>query len=147
MPSKPITAVEVIGGRQAVRITWADGTATELDLSTHIRRHPALEALKQRKRFAGVTIGEWGWELNWGGVLAVSAATLMRLAREQGGHAMPNAEFRDWLARNGLSLTGAAEALGLSRRTVIYYSSGARPIPRHIALACRGWEVEHQHAA
>ncbi len=37
----------------------------------------------------------------------------------------------------------SAEALGLSRRMVAYYSNGEKPVPRPILLACKGWEVEH----
>ena len=34
----------------------------------------------------------------------------------------------------------AALALGVSRRTLAYYRSGAKPVPRTVALACLGWE-------
>jgi hypothetical protein len=39
-------------------------------------------------------------------------------------------------------LTRAAEALGLSRRMVVYYSNAQKPVPRPILLACKGWEAE-----
>jgi len=68
------------------------------------------------------------------------------LALEQNGRT--NAvEFirRRW--RNGLSLTKAAEALGLSRRQVAYYASGEHEVPRTVLLACKGWEVEQRAAA
>jgi transcriptional regulator with XRE-family HTH domain len=39
-------------------------------------------------------------------------------------------EFIRWRWRHGLSLSDAAEALGLSRRQVAYYASGERPVPR-----------------
>jgi predicted transcriptional regulator len=38
--------------------------------------------------------------------------------------------FDEWMHRNGLSLTTAAEALGLSRRMVSYYRTAQKPIPR-----------------
>lgn len=44
------------------------------------------------------------------------------------------------MARNGMSLTSASESLGLSRRAVSQYSSGARPIPKVVGLALRGIE-------
>jgi predicted transcriptional regulator len=40
--------------------------------------------------------------------------------------------------RHGLSLSNAAEALGLSRRQVADYASGERPVPRTVLLACKG---------
>ena len=46
-----------------------------------------------------------------------------------------------WMHRNQLSLSGAAEALGISRRMVSYYRTAAKAIPRSIWLACLGWEV------
>ena len=41
---------------------------------------------------------------------------------------------------------GAAEALGLSRRTIAYYSNGERKIPKAILLACTGWEARQNLA-
>ena len=38
------------------------------------------------------------------------------------------------------SVTTAALALGVSRRMLAYYRSGAKPVPRTVALACLGWE-------
>jgi hypothetical protein len=43
--------------------------------------------------------------------------------------------------RNKLSLAGAADALGISRRMVSYYRTAHKAIPRAIWLACLGWEV------
>lgn len=56
-------------------------------------------------------------------------------------------EFGAWMQRNGLSLSTAAQALGLSRRMIAHYRTGSRPIPKVVALACRGWEALHRHAA
>jgi hypothetical protein len=39
-------------------------------------------------------------------------------------------EFIRWRWKHGLSLTAAAEALGLSRRTIAYYVSGEQEAPR-----------------
>ena len=44
---------------------------------------------------------------------------------------------------NGLSAMRAAEALGMTRRSIISYRTGARPVPTYINLACIGWEVAH----
>jgi predicted transcriptional regulator len=40
------------------------------------------------------------------------------------------------------SLTKAAEALGISRRMVAYYSNGEKTVPRAILLACKGWKAD-----
>ena len=43
--------------------------------------------------------------------------------------------------RNQLSLSSAAEALGMTRRMIAHYRSGSRPIPKTVQLACVGWEA------
>ena len=48
--------------------------------------------------------------------------------------------FREWRSRCNLSLTGAAQALGVGRSRVAVYQNGDEPIPRTVALAC--WAVE-----
>jgi hypothetical protein len=58
------------------------------------------------------------------------------------GEPMPAEEFREWQAGHKLSLTGAAKVLGLSRRMVQYYATGAKPIPKTVRLACRGATLE-----
>ena len=45
-------------------------------------------------------------------------------------------QFRRWRRRSGLSLTGAARALGISRRMVEYYQAGGYPVPERIAVKC-----------
>jgi len=72
------------------------------------------------------------------------ASTLHRLALEQSGEVMPTRDFKQWMAKNNLSLSAAAVELGFTRRTITAYSSGAALIPKHVALACRGWEYEHR---
>ena len=51
--------------------------------------------------------------------------------------------FARWRARNGLTLAAAAQALEMTPRTMSAYGTGARPVPRYVALACKGWELEH----
>jgi len=48
-------------------------------------------------------------------------------------------------ARNRLSLSDAALALGITRRMVSYYEAGRYLIPRMVGLAIKGWETEHRH--
>lgn len=49
---------------------------------------------------------------------------------------MGGAEFKDWMARCGLSIRTAADALGLHKRTVVRYSQGHTQVPPSIALLC-----------
>ena len=82
-----------------------------------------------------------GTAIAWGdnGEIDMPATALERLAGEQ----MSGLDFSEFLARNKLTYEAAAASLGISRRLVGYYASG-RPVPRHIALACRYLEAERQ---
>jgi predicted transcriptional regulator len=51
------------------------------------------------------------------------------------------------MRRNELSLSTAAEALGLSQRMVAHYRTGSRPIQKTVWLACQGWELLRERAA
>ena len=48
--------------------------------------------------------------------------------------------FLEWRLRNGFSAAAAAQALGITRPSVVKYSTGAT-VPRSIQLACRGWDA------
>ena len=56
------------------------------------------------------------------------------IARE----AMPAPTFRAWMDRHALTPDRAAEAPGLSRRTVAYCLSGEQPVPKTAMLATEG---------
>lgn len=49
---------------------------------------------------------------------------------------MQEFSFRDWKSDNKLSNRTAADALGLSHRTVIRYVNGQMLVPRTVFLAC-----------
>jgi len=53
-----------------------------------------------------------------------------------------NVNFRRWQDRHQFSLADAAKAIGLTRRTVSQHRTGARPVPRTVTLASKGWEME-----
>jgi len=65
------------------------------------------------------------------------------VGKEQAGEAYPVAEFRAWMERNQMPLSTLSEALGLSRRAVSQYRSGARPIPKVVGLVLRGLDRVH----
>lgn len=135
-----ITAVEP-ASRQGLHITWSDSRTLHVNLAELVHSFRVLAPLQDAALFKQVQVGEWGLDLVWPGDIELAATTLYRLAMEQAGEAMPKGAFKEWMQRHGLSLTGAAEALHLTRRTITAYSTGPNPIPYHIALACKGWEV------
>ena len=128
-------------------VTWKNCARSTVDISPPIRTLKGLASLRAPAKFRKVRVGEWGWSVVWPGGIDMSAATLARMAREQSGEAMPAERFRAWRVRNKLSLSGAAAALGLSRRMIAYYDSGEREIPKTVWLACLGWKKTAQRRA
>lgn len=139
-----ITSVKV-ADIQLLVIVWSTGETLECDLSTTIRRHTAFASLSDPVVFSRVTIEEWGHGLDWPDGLDMGADRLYQLCREQAGLLSP-AAFDDWMKNNNLSLSTAAEALGMTRRMIAHYRSGSRPIPKTVQLACIGWEAQRRAA-
>ena len=129
-------------------IIWLSGKQTKVDISEYFAS-PGYEGLKEPSFFVTVAVEEWGHGVEWeDGEIGIDADTLRRLGKEQAGLAFPVTEFNAWMERNNLSLSAAAKALGISRRTIVYYHGGHKPIPIYIKLACIGWETLNlQHAA
>ncbi len=128
-------------------MTWEDGSENIVSLSDPVNRLKVFVPLREGDLFRKVGVADYGWAIRWTDEIDFSADSVWRLAQEQAGQAMSAKDFRDWRARNGLSQQGAAEALGLSRRTIAYYESGEKPIPKTVWLACRGLEAEKKLAA
>jgi hypothetical protein len=47
------------------------------------------------------------------------------------------------MQRNNLTLSSAADTLGMTRRMIAHYRTGSRPVPKVVGLACRAIEPEH----
>jgi hypothetical protein len=121
-------------------LTWSDGTRARIDLGRTLQ-HRGFHALRDAKAFARVRIGECGHSIEWPNGPALGADMLWLETLSSIGHDDAR-DFLEWRMRNGLSLTKAAEALGVSRRMIAYYSNAEKPVPRPILLACKGWEAE-----
>jgi len=128
-------------GPATIALRWSDGTRADIDLSVMLRDR-ALRPLRNAAEFARVRLGEWGHSIEWPSGAELSAETLWLETLSATGH-QDTREFLEWRLRHGLSLSKTAEALGVSRRMVAYYSNGEKPVPRPILLACKGWEVSH----
>lgn len=139
-----IKAVASASGK-AVEITWASGKTDRVDLAELVSELAALAEIDDAAIFSAVAVGEDGWSLIWPNGAEIGTDTLWRMAREQAGDATPIGEFAAWRARNRLSLSDAALALGITRRMVSYYEAGRYLIPRMVGLAIKGWETEHRH--
>ena len=127
-----------------VEVIWSTGRIDKIDVGAALKAHAALAPARRKARFATVAPGEWGHSLSWGGAegeeLEIGADAVWRMAHEQAALA-ESVDFTAWRAAHGLSLTEAAHTLGLSRRAVAYYESGAKPVPRVVALALRGFDA------
>ena len=141
-----LTAVKALASR-TLRLIYADGEVFEVNLQPWITSTQALHPLKNAARFAKAKRGLGGRSVDWAGdaagsaiALDLGADNLRNLAIEQAG-GIGHERIWNWLHDTGLTLEQAAVALGISRRMLIYYRDGEKPIPRSVWLACLGWEA------
>lgn len=125
----------------ALLLRYADGEQFEVSLVDIIKRTPSLDRLQDAKVFRTAKVGEHGASVVWANDddLELAADNLRARAVEQAG-GVSHEFIWEWMTRHDLTLDTAASALGLSRRMLAYYRSGAKPVPRTVALACIGWE-------
>jgi hypothetical protein len=138
-----LTAVEAITP-PVLRTTWSTGEVLDVDVSRVLGRVPTYAQLLQPEVFANVHLGEGGLAIAWFDD-ELGPDNVYAWAKEQRGE-VSHQMFDEWMHRNALSLTTAAQALGLSRRMVSYYRTAQKPIPRQTWLACLGWEATRPKA-
>ncbi|MFA7241772.1 MAG: DUF2442 domain-containing protein [Sulfuricellaceae bacterium] len=138
---KPARIDEVTALEPGVlEIRWTTGETLVAHVGDWIERFEQLAPLRDAEIFSQVRVGRCGHAVEWSGDIDLGADQLYERCKEEAG--LPTSQlFDDWMKRNQLSLSTAAESLGLSRRTVACYRAGAKPIPRAIWFACLGWEV------
>lgn len=119
--------------------TWSTGEVLEVDVGDILRDIPALAPILAPEVFALAHLGEGGHCVEWLDA-EFGADNVYAWAKEQAGE-VSHQMFGEWMFRNALSLTKAAEALGISRRMVSYYRTAHKAIPRTVWLACLGWEA------
>lgn len=125
-----------------LRTTWSTGEVPPVDVITHPAQDPGTRA---HPGCRGVCAhAEWGGGIEWFDT-RIWRGQRLRMGQEQAGE-VSHEMFGDWMHRNDLSLTTAAEALGISRRMVSYYRTAHKAIPRSIWLACLGWEATRPKA-
>ncbi len=133
-----LNAVEALAPYR-LRTTWSTGEVLEVDVEGVLRKHAFLAPILDPAVFARVHLGEWGSGIEWIDA-ELGSDNVYAWAKEQAGE-VSHEMFGEWMHRNDLSLTTAAEALGISRRMVSYYRTAHKAIPRSIWLACLGWEA------
>lgn len=137
MKTSPLIEQAEVLNLGQLRIHWSTGESLTVDLSGLTARYPNLGHLEYFRSFK---VDDWKHALEWPDGLDLGADQLYHLSRQQAGLPTP-VDFAEWMERNHLSLNAAAEALGMSRRMMAHYKVGSRPIPKHVWLACLGWEA------
>lgn len=127
-----------------LRTRWSTGEELEVDVGAALARSPALARIRKPAVFQRVRLSEWGQAVEWFDA-EFGADNVYAWAKEQADE-VSHQMFDSWMHRNRLSLTTAADALGISRRMVSYYRTAHKPIPRAIWLACLGWEATRPSA-
>ncbi len=129
-----------------LRLVYRDGSTYTVSLVKEFDKFPGLQPLQDPVAFAKAQIIEdEGWTVEWPELdIQIGADTLWLDAKAQYAVDENARVFAQWRSEHGLTLTQAALALGMTARTMSAYGTGARPVPRYVALACKGWEAERQ---
>ncbi len=135
-----LLSVDVKAG-MVLEATYTGGNTILVDLTDVARRLKVFAPLESRREFRRAAVVDFGWGVEWPCGASLDSDRLLEMALEQKGQ-VANVDFRQWQDRHQLSLADAAKAIGLTRRTVSQYRTGARPVPRTVTLACKGWEAE-----
>ncbi len=139
-----LTAAQAMPGH-LLKLTFRNGASYVLRFAEFFDESPGLAPLRNENAFRLVQMDKSGWIVEWPDLdIQIGADTLWLDAQAQNAVDENTRIFAQWRARNGLTLADAALALEMAPRTISAYGTGARPVPRHIALACKGWEAEHR---
>jgi hypothetical protein len=125
----------------SLTLTFADGVTLPVDLASTVKAYPALAALGEPTLFATARIDARGGYVVWiDDELEMAADNLRNIAVEQAG-GIGNERLINWMHKHSLTQERASDAIGVSRRMLNYYLSGAKVIPKTVWLACLGWET------
>lgn len=129
-----------------IQATFINDSIFTIDFKPFFKESARLRSLLcNQSVFNNVVIDEWGWTVEWQDLdIQIGADTLWLDTQAQNAPDENSRIFAQWRATHGFSMTDAARALGVRPQTIGAYENGKRPIPRYIALACKGWEVENQ---
>lgn len=137
-----VASVRALSGTK-VEVAWAAGNRagkTEvIDLAPIIGTYTIFRPLRNNDTLFGtVKVIEDGSVLAWDGDdLELAADALEDLAEQT----MTPTEFTAFMKRFDLTETAIAAILGYSRRQIGYFKTTG-PIPRVVALACKGYAFE-----
>ena len=124
----------------ALRIKFRGRKWRSVNLAGLIARQEFLAPLRDEALFAKARVIDWGAGVGWPGDMDRSASTLWRMSEEQ--TPFTNSDFVAWQERTGLSNQDAADALGLSLRTIRNIRASSVAVSSAIAIARRAMESD-----
>lgn len=132
---------------QHLHLMFQDGWQATVNLSHWIGHTKLFRPLQDAAVFAQARLGDWGTSVVWlEDVIDMGADNLRHLAVEQAG-GIGHERIVTWLRDNRLPQSQGEDAIGVSRRMLVYYLSGVKPIPKTVWLACLGWQFGGKAAA
>jgi Protein of unknown function (DUF2442) len=139
-----LQAVKALDG-YLLRVTFLNAMEFTLRFAEFFDESPGLAPLRDVAVFKQAALADDGLTVEWTEQdIQIGADTLWLDAQAQNATDENARTFAQWRSRNGLTLAAAAQALEMTPRTMSAYGTGERPVPRYIALACKGWELEHK---
>lgn len=136
----PTLRAVAAGPGLSLDVTWDNGAHETVDVGPVVNSYRVFRPLRRnRALFRRVRLGDFGASVTWTDEIDMDALTVARMAQQTRAASMSAQAFRGFLKQAGLSLTGAASALGISRRNIAYFASGSKSVPREVALACHGY--------
>jgi len=132
-PASPLTLI----------VTWSEGhragQVDRIDLAPVINTYKIFRPLRKNETlFNTACLADDGSTVVWEGRDLELSAEAIELLAEQ---IMSPAEFTAFMKRNNLTEEAVAAILDYSRRQIGYFKTTG-PIPRVVALACKGYEKE-----
>ena len=141
-----LKAVQALDGH-VLRVIFRNGSKYSLRFTEFFDESPGLAPLRNKAAFKKAALADDGLAVEWiDQDIQIGADTLWLDAQAQNATDENTRIFAQWRSRNGLTLAAAAQALETTPRTMSAYGTGARPVPRYVALACKGWELENRRS-
>ena len=124
-----------------LEMRFADDVVLTVDINPLALKHKSLSALSDWAVFNTAKLQDAGRTVQWSGndELELASDNLRARAIEQSGQ-YSHEWLWNWMHKHQLTLDAASSFLGISRRMLAYYKSGAKPLPLTVVLACIGLE-------
>lgn len=131
-PPVRLQAARPLAGR-VLSLTWEDGIYEDVDITAILCNHRSYATLRHDDAlFRSVRVTADGTGIQWSNGCRVAASIIRRMPKTQ----MDGEELRAIMDELRLTVEGLSAIMGLSRRVIGDYRSGA-PIPKTLALAMR----------